>query len=151
MPGFVLTNSQASRPLNTPQLMADHSFSCHFADTQIFLSTDEQNISSSSSASNQAEGKTCCFLFVWSGGGLGNLGIACGRKSTQVKWRLSVFSPRWHCSNFHSEQTLVFIKLIFKFTFYILLSFYRQNLCVKKAISIAIDMQRPAGLPEKIN
>ena len=54
MPGFVLTNSQASGPLNTPQLMADHSFSCHSADTQIFLSKPDDKISQSSSASIEA-------------------------------------------------------------------------------------------------
>ena len=82
-------NRPAGRPLNTPMWSPITHFLVTSPIPKYFY--QRQNITFEFSLKRQ---KNSCFHFMWAGG-VGNLGIACWRKSTQAKWQLSVFSPRW--------------------------------------------------------
>ena len=89
----VLCQLIASPPSKYPDLIDDHSFSCHFADTQIFLSTSRRQNNTFKFNFKLSREKICIVFFI-----LCDRDPSCGlrveEKSTQVKWQLSVFSRR---------------------------------------------------------
>ena len=59
----VLCQLIASPPSKYPDLIDDHSFSCHFADTQIFLSTSRRQNNTFKFNFKLSRENMCCFLF----------------------------------------------------------------------------------------